>query len=176
MGNFAENLNLGNRFRPPLSQICYWQSAPPPLTAKNLPKIGKKREKIRKKREREEKSGKRGKIVKVLSLCPCWQIGLATLLPRKCLHFYDLLYLLFVMSRCALKNVYISITHEHVYQQRSYVTMETDQNCSKTEILGLVKLDRLHKLITNMSDMFILAQTTCVNGPDHMIQDHDLEV
>ena len=39
----------------------------PPLTVKNLPKIGKKREKIREKRE---KTGKRGKIGKVLSLCP----------------------------------------------------------------------------------------------------------
>ena len=28
------------------------------LTAKNLPKLGKKREKIRKKREKEEKSGR----------------------------------------------------------------------------------------------------------------------
>ena len=46
-----------------------------PLTAKNLPKIRKKREKIR------EKMGKRGKNrEKVLSLCPSWQIGLATLL------------------------------------------------------------------------------------------------
>ena len=37
------------------------------MTAKSLPKIGKKREKIRKKREKE---GKRGKIGKVLSLWP----------------------------------------------------------------------------------------------------------
>ena len=33
----------------------------PPLTAKNLPKIWKKREKIRKNREREEESGRKGK-------------------------------------------------------------------------------------------------------------------
>ena len=44
----------------------------PSLTAKNWPKIGEKREKIRKK---GEKSGKR-KILKVLSLCPSWQIAL----------------------------------------------------------------------------------------------------
>ena len=47
-----------------------------PLTVKKLPKIGEKREKIRKKWENQEK---RGKIEKVLSLCPSWQIGLATL-------------------------------------------------------------------------------------------------
>ena len=49
----------------------------PPLTAKKLPKIGKNSGKIWKKRKiREEKP----KIRKFLSLCPSWQIGLATLL------------------------------------------------------------------------------------------------
>ena len=33
----------------------------PPLTAKNLPNIGKKREKIMKNREKEEESGRKGK-------------------------------------------------------------------------------------------------------------------
>ena len=46
----------------------------PPLTVKNLPKIRKKRE-------------KRGKIRKVLSFCPSWQIGLATLLHPS-IHTY----------------------------------------------------------------------------------------
>ena len=48
----------------------------PPLTAKNLPKIGKKSGKKGKVRKKKAKSGK------VLSLCPSWQIGLATLLLR----------------------------------------------------------------------------------------------
>ena len=62
-----------------------------PLTAKTLPKIGKKKETFWKKREkvgkmrekmgkRGKKSGKRGKIGKVLSLWPSWQRGLAALL------------------------------------------------------------------------------------------------
>ena len=63
------------------------QSAPPP--AKNLPKSGKmggKREeegKIRKKRENREEKEKIGNFFLFLfffSLCPSWQIGLATLL------------------------------------------------------------------------------------------------
>ena len=33
----------------------------PPLTAKNLPKIGKKRKKFRKYRGKEEKSGRKGR-------------------------------------------------------------------------------------------------------------------
>ena len=49
----------------------------PPLTAKNLPKIWKKRGKSGKKRKNRE--GK-AKIGKVISLCPFWQIGLAMLL------------------------------------------------------------------------------------------------
>ena len=49
----------------------------PPLTAKNLPKIVKKRGKIRKKRKNREEKAKFGKV---LSLCPSWLIGLATLL------------------------------------------------------------------------------------------------
>ena len=58
----------------------------PPLTAKILPKFGKKREKNREKiRKNREKRGKnreeKAKIGKVLSHCPSWQIGLATLLP-----------------------------------------------------------------------------------------------
>ena len=51
----------------------------PPLTAQNLPKIGKKRKKIRKKRKNWEE---KAKIGKALSLCPSRQIGLATLLMR----------------------------------------------------------------------------------------------
>ena len=50
-----------------------------PLTAKNLSKIVKKGENQEKLRK-EGKIEKRGKIGKVLSLCPSWQIGLATLL------------------------------------------------------------------------------------------------
>ena len=43
----------------------------PPLTAKNLPKIGKKRGEIGKNREKRGKIGKKkAKIGKVLSLCP----------------------------------------------------------------------------------------------------------
>ena len=56
----------------------------PPPTVKNLPKIRKKREK---EGENQEKLGKKrknqeekAKIGKVLSLCPSWQIELATLL------------------------------------------------------------------------------------------------
>ena len=49
----------------------------PPLTAKNLPKIGKNQEKKRKNREEKAKIGK------VLSLYPSWQTGLATLLVIK---------------------------------------------------------------------------------------------
>ena len=48
--------------------------------SKTLPKVGKKREKIRKKREERKEIGNRGNIGKVLSLCPSWQIGLASLL------------------------------------------------------------------------------------------------
>ena len=29
MGNFAENLNLGNRFRPPLAKCCLFHTPPP---------------------------------------------------------------------------------------------------------------------------------------------------
>ena len=51
----------------------------PPLKAKNREKEGKNQEKEGKKRtNREEKV----KIGKVLSLCPSWQIGLATLLDK----------------------------------------------------------------------------------------------
>ena len=50
-------------------------------SAKNLPKIGKKREKIRKNGKKSENIGKKRKIGKFLSLCPSWQIRLATLLP-----------------------------------------------------------------------------------------------
>ena len=46
----------------------------PPLTAKKMPKIGEKSG--IKRRNREEKAN----IGKVFSLCPSWQIGLATLL------------------------------------------------------------------------------------------------
>ena len=57
----------------------------PPLTMNNLPKIGKKKDKIRKnwgkKRKLQEEEAKIGKV---LSLCPSWQIGLATLLPIGC--------------------------------------------------------------------------------------------
>ena len=49
----------------------------PPLTSKKLPKIGKTQGK--KRNNREEKT----KIVKFLSLCPSWQVGLATLLQKK---------------------------------------------------------------------------------------------
>ena len=53
----------------------------PPLTAKNLPKKlgkeGENQEKSWKKRKNQEEGAK---IWKVLSLCPSWQIGLATLL------------------------------------------------------------------------------------------------
>ena len=58
-----------------------------PWLQKNCQKSGKKREKIMKKREKEEK------VRKVLSLCPSWQIGLATPLfemhtaPGACLLF-----------------------------------------------------------------------------------------
>ena len=58
----------------------------PPLTAKHLPKSGKKRGKSWKSGKNQEKWGKRKnreettKIGKFLSLCPSWQIGLATLL------------------------------------------------------------------------------------------------
>ena len=42
----------------------------PPLTAKNLPKIGKKREKIRKNREKKRRHREeKAKIGKVFSLC-----------------------------------------------------------------------------------------------------------
>ena len=71
-----------------------WQSAS--LTAKNWPKIGKRGkfrkiwkrgksgrgEKIRKKRKKQEEKAKLGKV---LSLCPSWQRGLATLL-----HYMEL--------------------------------------------------------------------------------------
>ena len=54
----------------------------PPWQRKNcqkLGKVGKNREKIKQKRKnREEKA----KIGKVISLCPSWQIGLATLLTH----------------------------------------------------------------------------------------------
>ena len=33
MGNFAENLNLGNRFRPPLSQKPFWKAPSRPIFA-----------------------------------------------------------------------------------------------------------------------------------------------
>ena len=53
----------------------------PPLTAKKLPKIGKKRGKIRKNRKKKRKKlEEMANIRKVLSLCPSWQIGLAMLL------------------------------------------------------------------------------------------------
>ena len=59
----------------------------PPFTAKKLSKIGKNLEKIRKRGKSWEKIEKKrknreekAKIGKVLSLCPSWQIGLATLL------------------------------------------------------------------------------------------------
>ena len=42
----------------------------PPLTAKNLPKIGKKREQIRKNRETRKNWKEKAKIGKVLSLSP----------------------------------------------------------------------------------------------------------
>ena len=42
----------------------------PPLTSKNLPKIGKKRKKSGKLGKKEGKSGRKGKNRKVLSLCP----------------------------------------------------------------------------------------------------------
>ena len=75
------------------------QSAP--LTAKKSSKIGKKREKIWKKREkigekrknREEKV----KIRKVLSFCPSWQIGLATLL---CIWGFHAAY---IWQKCSCK-------------------------------------------------------------------------
>ena len=62
----------------------------PPLTAKNLLKIGKKRKKSGKigkksgknRGKKEDKLGRKGKIGKFLSLCPSWQIGLATLLSQ----------------------------------------------------------------------------------------------
>ena len=55
----------------------------PPLTVKKFPKIGKNQEKIgeksgKKRENREEKA----KIGKFLSLCPSWQLGLATLLTE----------------------------------------------------------------------------------------------
>ena len=60
----------------------------PPLTAKNLPKIRKNREKRGKSGKIRKNSGKKkrknreekAKIGKILSLCPSWQKGLATLL------------------------------------------------------------------------------------------------
>ena len=59
------------------------QSATPgsKKNAKNREKITKNREKIGKNREKRRKIGKkRQKSGKFLSLCPSWQIGLATLL------------------------------------------------------------------------------------------------
>ena len=50
----------------------------PPLTAKKL--RGGKKGKIRKIGRKEEKSGNKGKNRKGFTLCPSWQIGLATLL------------------------------------------------------------------------------------------------
>ena len=59
----------------------------PPLTAKNCQKFGKKRKKIRKKSVKKRKNWEgKGKIGKVLSLCPSWQIGLATLLTFYMFH------------------------------------------------------------------------------------------
>ena len=52
----------------------------PPLTAKNLPKLGKKRGKSRKSGKKGKNREEKAKIRKDLSLCPSWQIGLATLL------------------------------------------------------------------------------------------------
>ena len=69
----------------------------PPLTAKKMSEIRKKRGKIAKKRgksgknqEKAENWEEKAKIGKVLSLCPSWQIGLATPL-LELVHKYWLL-------------------------------------------------------------------------------------
>ena len=54
----------------------------PPLSAKNIAKNrGKRGKKSGKNREMRKNREERAKIGKVLSLCPSWQRGLATLLP-----------------------------------------------------------------------------------------------
>ena len=54
-------------------------SAPPPPQRKHCQTSGKRGRKLGKSGKGGKKSGKRGTIRKVLSLCPSWQMGLATL-------------------------------------------------------------------------------------------------
>ena len=61
----------------------------PSLTAKNCQKSGKIGRKSGKSGKKREKIGKWGKIGKVLSLCPSWQIVLATLLCLHLEHFWS---------------------------------------------------------------------------------------
>ena len=91
----------------------------PPLTAKKLPKIWKNQEKSGKNREKsrkkEEKSGRKDKIGKFLSLCPSWQIELATLLPLMCTH----------TNRC-MRHAYDTqdaLLHLHCIQRRTYFSI-----------------------------------------------------
>ena len=69
---------------PILPHTCHWRlkrGSVPPLTAKNLPKIGKKREKIRKIRGKEGKIGKKRKNWKGVCTLPLLtdKAGYATL-------------------------------------------------------------------------------------------------
>ena len=58
----------------------YWGSRVPPLAAKFAKNWGKNQEKQGKIRKTRKNWEEKAKIEKALSLCPSWQIGLATLL------------------------------------------------------------------------------------------------
>ena len=76
--------------------------------AKNQEKEGKS-EKMGKK---EEKSGRKGKIGQVLSLCPSWQTGLATLLViKQWLSNLSLIYELNIITN-VIFNMFICCTVE----------------------------------------------------------------
>ena len=129
-----------------------------------LPKIGKKREKIRKKWEKEggqggqsasldskqiaknrgkegenqEKEGKRGKIRKVLSLCPSWQIGLATPLDQRPIYRYS--WCNAVSDQCLHKYLYfiklIMWMVSYIPYRKLFWPMTTCQECQgKVEFL-----------------------------------------
>ena len=76
-----------------------------------LPKSGKKREKIGKKRGKEgNKSGKREKIGKALSLCPSWQIVLALLLVSS-FHYFLYLKVNFDLERHFIYNFIFGVVN-----------------------------------------------------------------
>ena len=75
MAKLTSDLLVGNRqWR---SQHRGRRGRVPSLTVKKLPKIGEKRGIVRKRRKNWEE---KAKIWEVLSLCHCWQVGLAILL------------------------------------------------------------------------------------------------